>query len=399
MIDLALIGFGNRAGKYASCLGGKARITVIVEPSAERRSYAISKVKLPPEQCFSRFEDFISSGIPVDAVIIASPDKTHYDFACQCLRKGWPVLLEKPMATDPAECVDLARLSAQTGVGITVCYELRYHPYFIKLKELAGDPALGQPLSVDWTIDVGLNRMMHSYIRGMWGREKETAPIALTKLCHDVDLLLWMLPGEPSAWHLSGERKFFRAENAPEGAAARCLDCPLEKGCKFSAVDLYLRQREWIRNFIPLPGESVDEMLHRILRETDFGRCVFYSDNDVNDTQSITMLYPDGLKVCIRMECIQRGGERKAHFVFENGEIDAGAAAITLRRKDVAPEIFDFSDIVGAPLHAGADKKMVLEFIDSVISGKTTRSDLATALKSHLICMGSPCDGPANRLD
>ena len=387
MIALALIGFGNRAGKYASCLDGRARISVIVEPSAERRRYAVSKIGIPPERCFCRFEDFVASGIRVDAVIIASPDRTHYDYACQCLSHGWPVLLEKPMATDAAQCVELARLSAETGVGITVCHELRYHPYFIKLKELASDPALGRPLTVDWTIDVGLNRMTHSFVRGMWGREKDSAPIAVTKLCHDVDLLLWMLPGEPSEWHLAGERKVFRAENAPEGAAARCLDCPLEKGCKYSAVDLYLRRREWISNFIPLPGESVDEMLHRILRESDFGRCVFFSDNDVNDTQTISMVYPDGLRAVIRMDCIRHEGERKAHFVFENGEIEAGGASLTLRRKDSAPETYDFSGIIGTPLHAGADRMMVQEFLDSVTSGKTTRTDLATALKSHLICI------------
>lgn len=386
MIDLALIGFGNRAGKYASCLDGRARITVIVEPSAERRAYALETCHIPPEHCFGSFGDFISSGIQVDGVIIASPDRTHYDFARECLRHGWPVLLEKPIATDPLECIRLARLSEQTGVSITVCYELRYHPYFIKLKELAGDPALGRPLSVDWTIDVGLNRMMHTFIRGIWGREKECGPIALSKLCHDVDLLLWMLPGEPSVWHLKGERKFFRAENAPAGAAARCLDCPLEKRCKFSAVDLYLRKREWIRNFIPHAGESVDEMLLRILRESDFGRCVFFSDNDVNDVQTISMTYPDGLKATIRMQCVRRNGLRKARFVFENGTIDAGGSAITVLRKNAAQEVYDFSDVVGSPLHAGADKNMVMEFIESIRSGAPTHTGIAEALQSHLIC-------------
>ena len=38
-------------------------------------------------------------------------------------------------------------------------------------------------------------------------------------------------------------------------------------------------------------------------------------------------------------------------------------------------------------LWCGADKKMVHEFLDSVTSGKTTRTDLSSALKSHLICI------------
>ena len=390
MIDIALIGFGNRAGKYASCLDGRARIAAIVEPSDERRTYAIETCGFDPARCFSRFEDLLSSGVKVDAAIIASPDRTHYDYACQCIRRGWPLLLEKPIASDPSECISLAALSEQMKVPVTVCFELRYHPYFVKLKELAGDPSLGRPLSVNWTIDVGLNRMMHSFVRGMWGKEKECGPIALSKLCHDVDLLLWMLPGEPEEWHLKGARKTFRAEKAPAGAARRCLDCPLEKNCKYSAVDLYLRKREWIRNFIPLPGESVDEMLLRILRETDFGRCVFFSDNDVNDTQTISMTYPGGMKAVIRMQCVRRNGSRKARFVFENGTIDAGASAITVLRKDAAPVVYDFSDIIGTPLHAGADRTMVQEFIDSVLSGKPTRSGIAAALKSHIICCTNP---------
>lgn len=388
MVDLALIGFGNRAGKYASCLDGKARIAAIVEPSDERRTYAIATCGFDPARCFSRFEDLLAADIKVDAVIIASPDKTHYEYARACIRRGWPILLEKPIASDPAECIDLAEMAARAGVPVTVCFELRYHPYFIKLKELVGTSSLGKLRSVNWTIDVGLNRMMHSFVRGMWGREGECGPIALSKLCHDVDLLLWMLPGEPAEWHLRGERKFFRSENAPEGADPRCLDCPLEKGCKYSAFDLYLRRREWIRNFIPLPGESVDEMLLRILRETDFGRCVFYSDNDVNDSQTITMTYPDGVKAVIRMHCARRNGSRKARFAFEEGEIDAGPSAITVLRKGAAPEVHDFSGIVGSPLHAGADREMVQEFIASVRTGKPTRSPISEAVRSHIICTG-----------
>ena len=89
------------------------------------------------------------------------------------------------------------------------------------------------------------------------------------------------------------------------------------------------------------------------------------------------------------MQCVRRNGSRKARFVFENGTIDAGASAITVLRKDAAPAVYDFSDIIGTPLHAGADRTMVQEFIDSIHSGKPTRSGIAAALKSHIICTGS----------
>ena len=387
MIELAVIGFGNRARKYVSCLEGRAHVAAIVDPSVECRSFASETFGIEASRCFEDFDAMLNSGLKVDAAIIASPDKTHYDYACRCIALGWPVMLEKPIATDPDECTVLAELSKRKGIDITVCYELRYHPYFMKLKELAGDPSLGKLLSVDWTVEVGLNRMMHSYVRGTWAREEESGPIALTKLCHDVDLLLWMLPGKPAGWHLEGGREFFRPDNAPAGAAARCIDCPIERECRFSAVDLYQRRREWIRNFIPLPGESIDDMISRILAETSYGRCVFHSDNNVNDAQTIAIDYPGGLKAMIRMQWERRGGNRSARFIYENGEIVADGTILKVFCGGALKKEYDFSDLVGLPLHAGADRELVLEFIDSVEKGRKTRSSIDDTLESHLICL------------
>ncbi|MCR5548098.1 MAG: Gfo/Idh/MocA family oxidoreductase [Bacteroidales bacterium] len=387
MTELAVIGFGNRARKYVSCLEGRARVAAIVEPSGYCRSYAVRAYGIDAGHCFDSFDALLASGTKIDAAIIASPDKTHFDYARRCIELGWPVMLEKPIATDLEECRTLAELSDRKAVPVTVCYELRYHPYFLKLKELTENPELGKLLSVDWTVEVGLNRMMHSYVRGTWSKESESGPITLTKLCHDVDLLLWMIPGEPVSWRSDGERKIFRPENAPASAAARCIDCPIEKICRYSAVDLYLRKHEWISNFMPLPGESTDEMIRRILKESDYGRCVFHSDNDVNDTQTITLNYPDGLTAVVRMKCEQREGDRSARFVFEKGEIIAGADRITLRCGGSDAVGYDFSGLSDQPLHAGADKALVDDFIASLSGGNNVRSGIGEALKSHIICI------------
>ena len=53
------------------------------------------------------------------------------------MRCGWHVLLEKPMGQTEEQCRDIVEVSAETGRIVTVCYILRYHPYFMKLKELS----------------------------------------------------------------------------------------------------------------------------------------------------------------------------------------------------------------------------------------------------------------------
>ena len=40
----------------------------------------------------------------VDAVVVASPDPTHNPLVMECLRQAKPVLCEKPLGTDVAQC-------------------------------------------------------------------------------------------------------------------------------------------------------------------------------------------------------------------------------------------------------------------------------------------------------
>lgn len=387
-VRLIVIGFGNRAGKFLSCFGKGMQLAGIVEPDAGRRDYAVQALGISADICFGSFDALVSSGLKADGAIICSPDKTHFEYASRCLEQGWPVLLEKPIGTTPDECRALAELSARTGIPVTVGYELRYHPYYQKLRELVSIPSLGRLLAVDWAIEVGQKRMTHSFVRGMWSRQEDTGPIALTKLCHDVDMLLWLIPGKPDSWLLEGARTLFRPENAPEGAALRCLDCLVEKGCKFSAVELYLRKHEWIGNFIAKPGESTDEMILRMLRESDFGRCAFHCGNNVNDSQKITLEYPSGARATINMTCSRPEGERTAYFAFENGSIEAGKDTIRLTCGNETRE-FDYSGIMSLPMHGGADKALLDEFAGSIRNRVKTRSDISSGLLSHLICLSS----------
>jgi len=64
----------------------------------------------------------------VQAVIIAAPDVFHVSLATEALAAGKHVLVEKPLGTGSAECLDLLRVVDQTGLKLQVGSMKRHDP-------------------------------------------------------------------------------------------------------------------------------------------------------------------------------------------------------------------------------------------------------------------------------
>ena len=73
------------------------------------------------------------------------------------------LLLEKPMGQSEEQCQDIVNVSAETGKMVTVCYILRYHPYFMKLKELSADCAIEKECPYS-PVDSYLRRKSHKVL-------------------------------------------------------------------------------------------------------------------------------------------------------------------------------------------------------------------------------------------
>lgn len=84
----------------------------------------------------------------VNAVYIATPPSSHATYAIMAMKAGKPVYIEKPMAVTYEECCRINRVSAEMGVPCFVAYYRRYLPYFIKVKELVQEGAIGKVINV-----------------------------------------------------------------------------------------------------------------------------------------------------------------------------------------------------------------------------------------------------------
>ena len=123
----------------------------------------------------------------VDAVIIsAAPETLHYPMACDWLRAGKHVLLEKPMALALAAADELVALARAAGVKFTIGYTQRFNPKFAYLKECVANGSLGRPVTA--LVSRHVSREIGAKIAG----RGELGP-AQMEATHDVDLVLWWM--------------------------------------------------------------------------------------------------------------------------------------------------------------------------------------------------------------
>ena len=85
----------------------------------------------------------------VNIVYVATPHATHRELTIRALAAGKPVYVEKPMAMNHAECLDMIAAAEQYGQKLFVAYYRRALPYFLKVRELLDAGRIGTPQRVE----------------------------------------------------------------------------------------------------------------------------------------------------------------------------------------------------------------------------------------------------------
>src|SRR5262245_30692910 len=79
----------------------------------------------------------------LDAVIIATPVRSHYAMAKASLLAGKHTFIEKPMASSTEECEELVQIAEEKGLALMVGHTFLYSPAVIKVKEIVDRGDIG----------------------------------------------------------------------------------------------------------------------------------------------------------------------------------------------------------------------------------------------------------------
>lgn len=396
-VTLALAGAGMRGcntfGRYALKHPEDAQFVAVADPSEDRRNFFASQHAIPENRRFATAEEMLSRPSVADAVVVATLDRQHFVPAKLALERGYHLLLEKPISTDPGEVFQLQMLAEKYSDRVfMVGYELRFTPFFNRIKDLLDRGEIGRVISICHNEDIVYWHMAHSFVRGNWRNSRETTFALLAKCCHDLDILVWLIGSRCSRVASFGALTHFRAENAPQGAPKRCLDgCPAATACPYYAPAIYLTNP---RDFpaLTVGADQSVEARSEELKQSPYGRCVYFCDNDVVDHQVLSMEFENGVSVAMTMCGHAYENTRRMKIMCTGGEIRGDLETGQLQvfhHGTGCREIFETAtrDAEG---HQGGDALLMREFTSLVRrGGGRGLTDAAASAHSSMIAFAA----------
>jgi predicted dehydrogenase len=400
-VTMVVLGTGARGSVYAGFaerFPDRARVVAVADPRAERRDALADQLAVPPGRRFGDWRELAERPRLADAVLVATPDREHAVPAARFAELGYHVLLEKPIAPTWAECVETVRTVEQAGVILAVCHVMRYTPYTEAVMRVVTAGRLGQVVGVEHLEPIGWWHYAHSYVRGNWRRSDAAGPSLLTKCCHDLDWLRYLV-GRPAVSVSSrGGLHHFTAANRPDGAADRCLDCAVEPACPYSAPRLYLgylgdpKRKGWPLSVVTT--DTTEAGVRKALREGPYGRCVYACDNDVADHQVVTIEFDGGVTATLTMSAFTPYGRRRTRVMGTRAFLEGDGHQVTVT--DFVTGRVEQVEVTspGADSgygHGGGDFGVIGAFVDAVASGDRSRicTGPRESLDSHLMAFAA----------
>ncbi|MCA0250809.1 MAG: Gfo/Idh/MocA family oxidoreductase [Actinobacteria bacterium] len=148
VIRLGVIGAGRIAARFVAEARYVSGISVEAVYSRRFASAQAFADRLELQRATPELSELLGS---VDAIYIASPHGSHYDYACQAIEAGVHVLCEKPMSLTRAQTADLFDRAAAKGVVLLEAIKTAFAPGFQRMVAIARSGSIGQIRSVDAT--------------------------------------------------------------------------------------------------------------------------------------------------------------------------------------------------------------------------------------------------------
>lgn len=131
----------------------------------------------------------------IDVVHICTPHVEHKPMILAALAAGKHVFCEKPVGMNRSELMDITRAAEQASGLLGVCYQNRYNPTSLRIRQALDDSELGKMLSIKAVLT--WSRSGTYYTESPWrGRlATEGGSLLINQAIHTLDLMQWFAGG------------------------------------------------------------------------------------------------------------------------------------------------------------------------------------------------------------
>lgn len=148
-IRLGIVGTGNIAHRFVREASFVSSNTIVAayNPDQEQCQAFCTELNIP--NVASSFQELLSL---CDAVYIASPHLTHFDYARQALEEGRHVLCETPLCFKEAEARELLSLAKQHDLVLMSALKTAYCPAFKHVMTMLKSGVIGEIVDVSASV-------------------------------------------------------------------------------------------------------------------------------------------------------------------------------------------------------------------------------------------------------
>lgn len=129
----------------------------------------------------------------VNAIYVATPPGFHHEYTLMAAKAGKPVYVEKPMARNHGECLEMIAACEAAGVPLFVAYYRRGLPKFVQIKELLDSGVLGEIRFVQTTFLQTLREELSQDLPWRLQPELSGGGLFVDLASHTLDILDYLL--------------------------------------------------------------------------------------------------------------------------------------------------------------------------------------------------------------
>ena len=309
---------------------------------------------IPTAKCCKDYRELLAMP-EIEAVFIITPDDLHEEMACEALKAGKHVFLEKPLAITIEGCEKILRTAMECRRKIYIGHNMRFMPVILKMKEIIDSGVIGE-VQLAWVRHF-INYGGDTYFHDWHSERRHTTGLLLQKGAHDIDIIHWLMNSYTEKVSAMGMLSVYdKCHRRTDGKPGKAL---------------------WdIKNY---PPEKVK----------DFSAVI-----DVEDSNMIMMQLKSG-KQCTYMQChYTPDADRNYTFIGTRGRIEncgIGANAQihvwTNRAQGAGSHLPDYSytlrDITGT--HSGADPAIMKNFREYVRDDATPVTSPIDAMRAVMV--------------